>query len=362
MMTIPRVLAATAATPLLLGAALIATARVQGGHPPTPWPQLAAFTPLAFVFAVAGLALAAAVGARWLMLPASTLTLGLALVPLPSTSAALAPLAGPAASAHARTSAGGGHGDPLTVMTVNALLGRVDCGDVVAAVRDHHVDILAVEELTEPSVHCLDARGLARELPHRSVLPAPEATGTGLWSRFPLTALPPVPRTTFAMPRAAISLPSGALVTATAAHPTAPRPSSTGAWVEDLDRLLDTAVATAGPQIVLGDFNASSDHAPFRAFARHGFVDTADHGRTDGPGWTWPEGTGLFPLVRLDHVLVSSAHLVPLETRTLRLRGTDHRAVVATVRLRAPVATVTGRLSAAPAPGAAPTSWSPAGR
>jgi endonuclease/exonuclease/phosphatase (EEP) superfamily protein YafD len=92
-------------------------------------------------------------------------------------------------------------------------------------------------------------------------------------------------------------------------------------------------VAELEPDLVVGDFNATGDHAPMRALADAGYRDV---GELANRGWlpTWPT-SGVFdvlglPLAQIDHVLVGE-RLAALDLRTVSVPGSDHRAVVATV-------------------------------
>jgi len=97
-----------------------------------------------------------------------------------------------------------------------------------------------------------------------------------------------------------------------------------------------TAAQADGPQIVAGDFNASRDHRPFRDILAAGFADSADIARRrPWPGFTWPADRRWPPLMRLDHILVSPGIRVS-EARTVKIPGTDHRAVLAVLELPGP--------------------------
>jgi endonuclease/exonuclease/phosphatase (EEP) superfamily protein YafD len=80
-----------------------------------------------------------------------------------------------------------------------------------------------------------------------------------------------------------------------------------------------------------GDFNASRTDAGFARLLRgSGFADAAD-GRGLLP--TWPSSKAwIWPVLRLDHVLVSRGIGVA-GVRVLGPTGSDHRAVVADLRL-----------------------------
>ena len=92
--------------------------------------------------------------------------------------------------------------------------------------------------------------------------------------------------------------------------------------------------------MIVGDLNATMDHAPMRELVGRGFRDAATEARSRWqPTWqpTWPSagvvarfGVTVPPLVAIDHVLVAEG-LRALATRTYPVRGTDHLALVATL-------------------------------
>lgn len=93
-------------------------------------------------------------------------------------------------------------------------------------------------------------------------------------------------------------------------------------WAEMLDEL--RRWATRHRAVLMGDFNATADHARFRRLEASGFSDALD-----GTGWsaTWPAGRLVPPLLRLDHALLSQG-LTPRSAGTLSIPGSDHRGVV----------------------------------
>jgi endonuclease/exonuclease/phosphatase family metal-dependent hydrolase len=196
------------------------------------------------------------------------------------------------------------------------------------------VDVLAVQELTPRMVSRLAAAGLGQLLPFSHLDPRPRSVGTGLWARWPLTPLPPVPGLTAAAPRARIDPPGGRPVTLTAVHPLAPMRGHAGIWQRELALIRQTVTTVDGPQVVAGDFNASRDHRPFRDLLAAGFRDCADTSqRRSWPGFTWPAAGRIgrtLPVMRLDHVLVSWTATVRM-ARAIRVPHTDHRAVLAAI-------------------------------
>jgi endonuclease/exonuclease/phosphatase (EEP) superfamily protein YafD len=223
--------------------------------------------------------------------------------------------------------------DVLRVVTFNALVGRAEPGAILNQLRRLAPDVLVVEELTPELADILTA-SLASALPYASLDPAPGWSGLGIWSRRPLRQLSPVPETCTPMPRVELDLAGGRPLTVTLVHPLAPRNGGHRAWHHDFGLLLSAVSETAGPQLVVGDFNASRDHRQFRRLLDAGLADCADIAqRRSWPGFTWPANRWFPALMRLDHVLVSHPGATAREVRTLQVPGTDHRGVLAVVEL-----------------------------
>ena len=304
-------------------------ARAVGGEPPDPYPRLAALAPLAAPVAFAGVVVAAATSwwlALLLAVPAITL-LAWQLPPARRAGGEAAPVPGqvPDPGPGALT---------LRVLSLNVLGGSADPAAVVRAIERHRVDVLVVQELTPGMVHRLAAAGIDALLPYCHVDPRPKAGGTGLWARWPLTPLPPVPGMVAAAPRALIQPVDGCPVMVTGVHPKAPTRRNVRRWQQELAAIRSTLVNTDGHQLVAGDFNASRDHRPFRDLLAAGFLDCADAARRrPWPGFTWPAGRWIPPVMRLDHVLVSRGGATVRESRVIRVPGTDHRGVLAVIQL-----------------------------
>ena len=256
-------------------------ARLAGGYPPNPGPELAALAPLAVVPAVAAVIIAA-FAALWL---AALLAIPAALLLMWQ----LPPLRRARFRAAAGASRGtGGTGSAATtfrlrLFTVNAKCGAADPAAILRILQRHDVDVLAVQELTPAMVTWLTAAGLTQVLPFSHLDPRPGSPGTGLWARWPLIPLPPVPGLSTAAPRARIDPLGGFPVTLTAVHPAAPvrgraapMRGRAGRWRRELAMIQRTLAAVDEPQVVAGDFNATRDHGPFREFLAAGFLDCVD--------------------------------------------------------------------------------------
>jgi len=299
-------------------------ARLTGGHPPSPVPQLAALAPVAVVPVAV---IIAAATARWLAVLVAIPAVILLIWQLPPRRR----ISCQAAAGPSRESGSALAMVRLRLLTVNARGGAADPAALFRTGRTHNVDVLAVQELTPQMVSRLAAAGLARLLPFSHLDPRPGAPGAGLWARQPLTPLPPVPGLAFAAPRARIDPLGGRPVTLTAVHPLAPTRGHADIWQRELALIRQTLASVDEPQVVAGDFNASRDHRPFRDLLAAGFLDCADSSQSRSwPGFTWPTAGGMLPVMRLDHVLVSRTATVRM-TRAIRLPHTDHHGVLAAI-------------------------------
>jgi endonuclease/exonuclease/phosphatase (EEP) superfamily protein YafD len=315
-------------------------ARITGGHPPRPRPQLAALAPVAVLPALAAVVIAAAT-AWWLAV----------LLALPAVMLLAWQLPPPRPPGYrARAGSGLAAEEPtLRIFTLNTRGGWADAEAVLRTLRRHDVDVLAVQELT-PSMMSRLAADLAEVLPSTHLDPRPGSAGSGLWARWPLHPLPPLPGLAAATPRARVDLAGGRPVTLAVVHVKAPTTGRATQWQRELALLGSGLAGTPGPQVVAGDFNASRDHQPFRDVLARGFLDCADAAqRRPWPGFTWPTSLDTrvnqdqprfrdwlrtwrtLPVMRLDHVLVSRAGAAVREVRTIRIPGTDHRGVLAVI-------------------------------
>jgi hypothetical protein len=280
-----------------------------------------AFTPHAAAASLLPLALGLARGSRAAALVAAGSGAVLAGCTLSGRTRPAPPVAGPPR-------------DRLRVATVSMLRGHVPAEAVVDLVSRHDVDVLSVSELAPPSDQRLRDAGLEKLLPHAHLLlagPHKQPAGSGgLWSRRPITARSVVPGT-WLQPAARLSTAIGE-VEVTAVHAKAPLwwPSGVRAWASDLAALPDPDPAV--PRVLAGDFNATPDHAAFRAVLARGYLDAAavcSRGRT----WTWAPLTGGHPRLTLDHVLVDP-RIAVARVQIVPVRGSDHRSVVADLDLR----------------------------
>jgi endonuclease/exonuclease/phosphatase (EEP) superfamily protein YafD len=115
-----------------------------------------------------------------------------------------------------------------------------------------------------------------------------------------------------------------------AVHISAPVTGKIGSWSRELAQLQTWCGPGAGPVVLAGDFNATLDHSGFRSGTR----GCRDAGAQSGQGliatWNaaWPRWFG----AQIDHVLTGGGP-EPTGMTVLDLPGSDHRAVLASVRL-----------------------------
>ena len=306
-------LVAWVAVAILVAWAVVRTFGLESGFPLVP---LIAYTPLA------GLA------AMLLMLIAGVLRFWSAAAVAGAVAALFAVLLLPRAFP-ADQSGLPSDGSELRVMTANLFLGQADAHSVVELARDQDVDLLSLQELTPEENRALEDAGLDRLLPERAVFAAPESSGAGVFSRWPLghVALIPGAGERLAMPRVRLRVPGAAAVEVVDVHPPPPTGSQqVSDWEQGL-RSLPSADPRGALRLLLGDFNATLDHQALRDVLDRGYVDAADAvGKALTP--TWPRGHLLPPTVTIDHVLVGKRVRVR-DVGIHDLPGSDHRSVTA---------------------------------
>jgi endonuclease/exonuclease/phosphatase (EEP) superfamily protein YafD len=192
-------------------------------------------------------------------------------------------------------------------------------------------DILTFSELTPTHLRRLHASSLPASYPHRVELAASAASGTGLWSRLPLTAHP-IETEGHHTVVADIDAPGGS-VRVIVIHTQSPIVHH-GEWEADLAEL--ATFRPPGPAVMTGDFNASWWNPEFRRVLRAGWRD-AHQVRGRGLSCSWPteKWHPAFrvhpPFVRIDHALVND-ELVVLGAEGFHTPGSDHLGLVVTVQ------------------------------
>jgi endonuclease/exonuclease/phosphatase (EEP) superfamily protein YafD len=239
---------------------------------------------------------------------------------------------GPFLGSAAAEASPGGH---LRVMTSNLRLGQADAQQVVQVATERQVDVLVLEEVTPQALAGLQAAGIRLALPHAAGTAKPGPAGTMVFSAHPLENTRRLD-TPFGGYEVEVRL-TRARVHLLAVHPRPPIGDATQ-WRADQRAIRQVARGQLGRTMIVGDFNATMDHAPLRELVGRGYDDAATQARS---GWqpTWPSagvvsrfGVPVPSVIAIDHVFLSRG-LRALGTESVTIDGTDHRALVARVGL-----------------------------
>lgn len=222
---------------------------------------------------------------------------------------------------------GAGTTTDLTVMTANLEFGAGDASTVVETATKRDVDVLVLEEVTPPELTRLKAAGLDSLFSESAGAAAPGPAGTMVFSTEPLTVLDPL---TLANGGLAVTVGGDHPFTLLAVHTATPM-QDVGRWRSDEHAVRDRADAEQkkGALLVVGDFNATYDHAAFRSVLDIGLSDATAQANS---GWqpTWPtkyRRSWYRPALPLDHVLTTT-QFSAVSTSTVSVPDTDHEALV----------------------------------
>lgn len=225
------------------------------------------------------------------------------------------------------------NGVRVRVMTANLYLGQADAATLVQ-VASASADVLAVQELTSGAVARLSAAGVDKAFPYRTLDPRDYASGGGVWSRYPISESTRIDGYTLATLRTRLRIHGVAVdPMVLVAHIPGPWPQPIDDWDRDLSQMSDTLRtasrdAGTGCVMVAGDFNSTSDMAPFRRLLGDGYQDATEQAGA-GLRLTYPANSKVPPFMGIDHVL--TARCTATSTATVALPGSDHRGLVASV-------------------------------
>jgi len=287
-----------------------------------PAVQLLAFTPYVALASLLPVVAALLTRRVWPAVAAAVVMLALAACVVPRWLADADP--GPAKAG----------GPTLRVLSVNLLVGGAEPDAIVGLVRAHQVDLVAFQEFTAEAQAALERSGLTDLLPNRVAYPVAGVTGSALYSRYPLTngAFHVHEASGFGQARATLAVPGTAPIEVESIHPCAPSGPSRGhCWRADLAD--QPGAGVDGPvRLLVGDFNATLDHAALRRLIATGYRDAAD---VVGAGYarTWPyDERWYMPAITIDHVLADRrVGVTAVSSHTLP--NSDHHALFAALQL-----------------------------
>ena len=251
---------------------------------------------------------------------------------------------GPLFAPRAETAAASG--PSLTVMTLNVLYENPKHAELAAAIEAEDPDVVALQELEEDAAADL-AQALGTRYPYRALHPARES-GAGVLSRYPLRDVEVIQLSDgkHLVQRLAVDAPGGPL---TLFNIQLPLPRFV--WSEqrlgplrlpigydseprsaEIRRLTDLVDGTAGPVLVMGDFNMTEYSPDYRRMRAR--LGDAYRAVGQGFGHTFPRFGSFprrlpapWPVLRLDYVW-HSAELRPLAAHVGPSGRSDHHPVV----------------------------------
>ena len=282
--------------------------------------------------------------------------------------------------------------DSIVVMSLNCRYGRTQALEIVTAVSQHNVSALCLVEATDQLLAALDDAGIASFLPHR-VVGAKNGKENGgfnvVFCAFPpLHAMPSSVRIPAANVPVLTFRALGKRIAVAAAHPYSPQRGAKewGLGIAQLSALPPAVFARhADALVIAGDFNSNVSHPTFRWLLSGGllpgnyldgepevsFIAARAHSRSRrqasslvpyspqlidssfeagkrgvkhsflsrrffrSPA-TFPANWPVLPaMMELDHVLHTD-ELRCTELRTLRISGSDHKALLARLEVVKP--------------------------
>lgn len=226
----------------------------------------------------------------------------------------------------------------IRVLSSNLRHGQAD-PEFVVNLANANADVITVSELTPAEVRRLHHAGVDAAFPYSHILPAPGAGGIGMWSRYPLTALSEPRHRWVSIPAARVQIPGlrfePLLASVHVYSPIAGDANTVAEWrggMASAKVQLDNFARTAGPAAVIigGDYNSTPDMRQFRDLLSNGYRDAVQE---SGSGFapTFPSNRHYPPVITIDHVLTRNA--AAESVRTIEIPGSDHRALLATVRV-----------------------------
>ncbi|MDT7705667.1 MAG: hypothetical protein QOG20_1274 [Pseudonocardiales bacterium] len=225
--------------------------------------------------------------------------------------------------------------DDLTILSANVLLGRADTGALATLLEREMPDLVALPESGQDYRDKL--LPLVTSLGYRSWVSTPPGRhdGHGVTLLASERAGDIAVTTSTEMRERHLEATGGILGERSfvVVHPEAPiGPVRTERWRSDLAQVARWTRSPVAP-IVAGDFNATLDHSRFRAAL--GGCRSAAEGTGQGLVGTFPSTRPRWLGIQIDHVLVP-ADAATTRFEILDVEGSDHRAVLVSVRLPRP--------------------------
>lgn len=220
------------------------------------------------------------------------------------------------------------------VMTLNVYKGRADASAIVDLVRNERIEVLALQETTDKFVQKLQDAGISDYLPYSHVSSSDGVYGNGIWSAANLEnpVDDEVNSSASFMPAGTVDM-GGEKIRFISVHTTSPNPGTWEQWKKSLDELGALRSNTTTRYVLMGDFNATMDHTPFREFLGYRFHDASvlsGHGFT----FSWPANITYVPMFAdLDHIVLDG-NMSAGQCEVKKVAGSDHAALLTTIAVR----------------------------
>jgi len=215
----------------------------------------------------------------------------------------------------------------VTIAYANFLASNPDPAAGVAALAATGADVLVLVEFTPELAELLDRAVGDGDYPHRYQQLHASPSGIGLWSRLQITD----GGVTTIGSRVSVDVVidvGGVGTRVVALHPFPPTFNASG-WEDELRAIGDHTANSPLPTLLVGDFNGSRWHPPFRDLLDHGWSDAHEQlGHGFSASWPMDEGWLPPPFVRLDHALYNDG-VVPVRITDVTIPGSDHLGFVA---------------------------------
>ena len=221
------------------------------------------------------------------------------------------------------------HPDDVRILLHNVWINNKDDGENIGKeIVTANPDILVLIEATNTSIK--HAQKTLQTYPYKWIWETTDnvgADGMLIASKYPLTDVTSLPE----CGRSAVSMlvtVRGKKIRLIATHTHAPiTQETTVEWSRQLHALRNHLEWVGDRSVVvLGDFNATHNHAPFRRLMTQQHLTDVVGGAT-----TWPHGRFYPTLLGIDHILIRGM-VKPLRVRIEDGNGSDHKAVIADLR------------------------------
>ncbi len=226
----------------------------------------------------------------------------------------------------------------VRVMTVNTLHGGASAAQIVATVREQKVEVLALQEVTPSMLNDLKNAGIYQVLPHYVFGASGQWDNGGTNVLFSVVQMDDqntnlLPIETSSMPAGDLTL-GGKAVRFVSAHPNSPHKGGQGLWSEGLGTIQSLA-GYDHSYVIMGDFNATWDHARFRELLGDTFVDAGEQAG-EGFHMSYPANSKIPPMIEIDHIVYTKGSGIRVgNLQNVEIAGTDHKALLATLEVTA---------------------------